>query len=333
MTEKIVSPGSDLLPSFDELPVSADAPPASSWGLWGPNDVLGTLNLINPEATLRGLSSVTRGITFALNASLDQFDPPLAGRPSIKHEVRWLARDLGHDDELSRWNPQNSSQWDGFRHIRHLSYGFYNGVPDEDHGVHHWARRGIATRAVIADVARWRAKEGRTLRMDATDPIEPEDLMATLEAQGSTVEVGDILLVRTGWLGWYRSLEYERRAELAQQYQAPGLRACTEMAALLWDLHIAAVAADNSSLEAWPPAAMASDEQRRALRTNPSVSMAISLHFDLLPLLGIPIGEMWDLDALAEDCSSEGTYYAFLTSAPLNLPGGVASPSNALAIR
>ena len=53
----------------------------------------------------------------------------------------------------------------------------------------------------------------------------------------------------------------------------------------------------------------------------------------LLPLLGIPLGELWDLDALADDCAADRTYDAFLTSAPLNMPAGVGTPPNAIAIR
>ena len=55
------------------------------------------------------------------------------------------------------------------------------------------------------------------------------------------------------------------------------------------------------------------------------------MHF--LPLLGLPLGELWDLDALADDCAAARTYDCFFTSAPLNMPNGVASPPNAIAVR
>jgi hypothetical protein len=47
---------------------------------------------------------------------------------------------------------------------------------------------------------------------------------------------------------------------------------------------------------------------------------------------GMPIGEMWDLEALAAECEKQQRWTFFLTSAPLNVTGGVASPPNALAI-
>jgi hypothetical protein len=57
------------------------------------------------------------------------------------------------------------------------------------------------------------------------------------------------------------------------------------------------------------------------------------LHFSLLGLLGIPIGELFDLDAVADDCATDGRYTCLFTSAPLNLSAGVASPPNALALK
>ena len=49
-------------------------------------------------------------------------------------------------------------------------------------------------------------------------------------------------------------------------------------------------------------------------------------------MLGLPLGEMFFLDELADDCAADGTYEFMFTSAPLNLPHGVASPP-ALAIK
>jgi hypothetical protein len=88
-----------------------------------------------------------------------------------------------------------------------------------------------------------------------------------------------------------------------------------EIPRMMWDLHVAALACDNPAVEVFP------------------LSGGEFLHTHFLPLLGIPLGELWDLDELADDCAAAGTYDAFFTSAPLNMPHGVASPPNALAIR
>ncbi len=294
---------------------------------------MGCLNLLTPERVLAGVGCVKKGAVFPLNLDLELPSPPLFGRAAFKHVINDLQGDAGHDDELNGWNTQSSSQWDGFRHIRHATHGFYNGVADADHGIHHWARKGIAGRAVLADVGRWRAGQGRPLAYDQSDPIEPEDLMGTLSAQGVEVEPGDVLLLRTGWVGWYRGLDEDGRAALAADLHAPGIRPCREWLQTLWDLHIAAIGADNPSVEVWPPGSSVVPDDISGILSAPERRWELFLHFALLPLLGLPLGEMWDLEGLAEDCAADGTYTCLLTSAPLNLAAGVASPPNALAIK
>jgi hypothetical protein len=88
----------------------------------------------------------------------------------------------------------------------------------------------------------------------------------------------------------------------------------------LWDNHFAAAASDNPSFEAYPVASDA-DKPRE------------SMHGTIIGLWGMPIGEMFQLDALAADCDADRRYEFFFTSAPLNKAGGVASPPNALAIK
>lgn len=317
------------LPAYDDLPVGADKPAGSSWGLWGDDDVLGCLNLLDVGA---GLATARRGRVFALNLSMDVPDPPLFNRAPTVHEVEETA--VSADDVLKEWNTQAGAQWDGFRHIRHPVHGHYNGKEGNELGIDNWASRGLVGRGVLADVARWRSEIGRPLTPNASDPIEPDDITQTLAAQGTDVAPGDVLCIRTGWVSWYRTLDAEgRRAFVADGHPCAGLRPGRETAKTLWDLHVAAVAADNPSLEVWPPGALLTDDQREAMRSDPALAGEAFMHFYLLPLLGMPIGEFWDLDALAEDCAAEGTYEFLFTSAPLNLPQGVASPPNALAIR
>jgi hypothetical protein len=302
------------LPSYDELPVTTGAPDGSSWGLWGDGDTLGTLNLLTPERVRAAARSIRTGRVFALNPPLDWPDPPLFHRSSVRHEV---IGPLGgsHDDVYHDFNTQSSAQWDGFRHVAHLEHGHYNGVADDEHGIHHWAERGIVGRAVLADVDRWRTSVGRPIAHGERDPITAEELTACLDAQDTTVETGDVLLVRTGWSLWYRGLDEGARTAYATErvVTSTGLSG-PDVPSLLWDLHIAAIGADNPAVEAFPPSER-------------------FLHFDFLPLLGLPLGEMWQLDPLADDCAADGTYDAFFTSAPLNMPNGVASPPTAIAVR
>ena len=105
------------------------------------------------------------------------------------------------------------------------------------------------------------------------------------------------------------------------------------MAAFLWDLHVAAVAADNPSLRVWPPGSLVDDADRATVPADPVRMCEYFLHFSLLPLLGLPIGELFDLDALADDCAADGIHEFQFTSAPLRLRAGAGSPANALAVK
>jgi kynurenine formamidase len=321
------------IPDYDDLPLQDGV--RCSWGVWGDHDVFGCFNLLTPERTAAAARLVERGALFSLNWNMALPDPPLFGRARLRHEIRSNPGSRSQDELLHDWNTQASTQWDGFRHARREGSGFYGGVPDAEHGVEHWARRGFAGRAVLADVARWRESVGRPLRQGTPDPIEPEDITATLAAQGVTVEPGDILLVRTGWLPWYLTIDAEQRAAISDftVLETPGLRACEESARLLWNLHVAAIATDNPAVEVWPIGALIDPAERAAIAADPRREHEMLLHTRLIPMLGLIMGELFDLEALADDCAADGRYTCFFTSAPINLPQGVASPPNALALK
>lgn len=50
-------------------------------------------------------------------------------------------------------------------------------------------------------------------------------------------------------------------------------------------------------------------------------------------LLGMVIGELWNTEALAEACAADGCYDFPLVVKPLDLIGGVGSPSHSTAVR
>jgi hypothetical protein len=176
---------------------------------------------------------------------------------------------------------------------------------------------------------------GSPLNCAANDAISHEDLDGALSAQGVSVEPGDILLVHTGWIDWYRGLDTAAREAVAadRDFGAPGLAPGTASARFLWDLHIAALASDNPAVELWPPGGDIRGKMWAQARDDPDRAHEAFLHFSLLPLLGLPLGELWDIGPLARACAADGRWTCLLTSAPLNLDAGVASPPNALAIR
>ena len=317
------------LPSYDQLPIKDGAPEGSAWGLFGDEDQLGCLNLLTPERVATAARLVRRGAVFPLNWRIDQPDPPLFGRGAPSVHLLEIGGGVARDDYIDNFYPQASSQWDGLRHIRHPRDGFYNGVRDEEViegeggklGMENFARKGIVGRGVLLDVGRHLESRGTPLDCDTSAVITKNTLDACAKAQDISIQTGDILLIRTGWLCWYmKDTTAQQRQTMAgdamTQLRAPGIGPAEEMAEYLWNLHVAAVAGDNPSLEAWPP--------------SPESGF---LHFKMLPHFGMPIGEMWDMEALAAECAQDGVYEFMFTSAPLNVPGGVGSPPNALEIK
>lgn len=317
------------LPSYSELPAKEGAPEGSAWGLFGDDDQLGCLNLLTPERVVAAAKLVRKGVVFPLNLRIDEPNPPLFGRGAPSVHLLEMGEGIARDDYIDNFYPQASSQWDGFRHIRHPRDGFYNSVSADEVvpgtgklGIENMAQRGIAGRGVLLDVARHLEKAGHPLDYTLNTLITKDMLSQCAKSQSVAVETGDVLIIRTGWLGWYlNEATVEQKQEMAgeamTQLRFPGLGPDEEMAAYLWDLHIAAIAADNPALEAWPP----------------GPDSGGFLHFRLIPLLGMNIGEFWYLEELAADCAADGVYEFMFTTAPMHIRGGVGSPPNALAIK
>jgi hypothetical protein len=304
-------------PDYDDLPLHDAFGLRHSWGFLDPN--LGTLSQVTPTAVRAAVSTVTRGETVTLNLPLDEIDPPLFGRARYEHRVYATERNI-FEDELNGWNPQASSQWDGFRHVRAREGGFYGGVTDLENagdalGMEHLAARGIAGRGVLVDVAGWAEAIGRPHDALGATPIGPEMLAAAMEHQSVTSTPGDIVCIRTGWVGAYRALPAAARAEESVWRQFTGLRADEDMARYLWNLRPGVVATDNPGFE-WAPGSI--DDG--------------FLHRRLQPLLGLVMGELLDFETLAERCRELGRYEFLFVAVPLPIPGGLSSPANAMAI-
>ena len=315
------------IPSYSELPVRAGAPAGAAWGVFGDDDEVGTINLLTPDRVVAATSSIRTGKVFALNLPINIPDPPLFTRGKHTHTVKiFPGAEFVLDDFLDNFYPQASSQWDALAHVKHPVHGAYNGIPDTQItgrggmrlGIDNLARRGIAGRGVLADVARYYDRVGKSINFTRAESIPLEDVKAALEDEGVELQAGDILLIRIGWTKFYLSASAEIKEELSKETVVPGIEGSERTARWLWDNHLAAVASDSPALEALPKTAGNEME---------------FLHFHMLAFFGMPIGEMWNLEDLADECAADGDYDFFLTSAPLNIPGGVGSPPNALAIK
>ncbi|UNB54550.1 cyclase family protein [Mycolicibacterium sp. YH-1] len=331
----------DALPSYAELLCRTDAPPGSAWYLFGSDDQIGTLNFLAYQSLTDAAGEIKEGQAYSLDLPSNAISPSLAPtRQPLEHHI-FQRTPFHHDEWLDRFYTQYGTQLDGLRHIAHPDYGFYNGAdparftPSDDLlGMSHLSGLPIAGRAVLLDVDRYLRSTGSGLDCEAGNAVTAAVLEQTLRAQSTELRPGDILLIRFGWLQWYRETATpQQRADLVDRQVHPGLLQSHDVVGWLWDHRISLVAADNFALECWPARPdspfFSTREREEGFRDAHSGIM----HRALIGLLGMPIGELWNLDVLAGACAADRRWSLFLTAAPLPLIGGVGSPANAVALR
>ncbi|WP_106399469.1 cyclase family protein [Actinocorallia populi] len=301
----------------------------SNWGRWGDDDVLGTVNFLTEAKRREGAALVRRGVSFSLAQSFDMNGPQKGWRRRTNpvHTMLDTGTDaalgnqgfphgIGGADDVIAMPLQCSTQWDGLGHI--FDHGrAWNGRPAEKvvtsdgdlvTGIETLAAP-IVGRGVLLDV-------GRVIGTDGELPdgfaITEEHLVATAEAHGVAVGRGDIVCVRTGQLARARRDGWGDYAG----GPAPGLSFTS--AGWLHRTEIAAIATDTWGFEVRP------NEFDEAFQP---------LHQVAIPNMGLLIGEMWDLEALAADCAEDGVHEFFLTAPPLPVTGAVGSPVNPLAVK
>ncbi|EXK82565.1 hypothetical protein FOQG_13133 [Fusarium oxysporum f. sp. raphani 54005] len=317
-------------PEFDDLPTVQGQPKGCLWGFFdvdGEKDQLGTLRLLTEEVVRKAKDEIQTGVRVQLDWPLHNVEYPGFGRIPLQHDIKDLAEEgyVGFDDVITL-NTQSSSQWDGLKHWgSQKSSLYYNGwthaqlKASNNLGIHNWCDNGgIAGRAVLIDWLSW--WEHHNPGLEAPSPITchkipVSELEAALAFQGTELKQGDILIVRSGFVRWHNNAEASVRSLGTKERQyVIGLANNEETVKWLYSKHFSAVAGDTMGFEAWP------------------FPEGCCLHEWLLVQWGTPIGELWDLESLAEQCKTHKRWSFFLTSAPLRLVGGVASPPNAVAM-
>lgn len=307
------------------LPRYQDLADGNAWGVFGVDDQLGTISLLTPERVLAAAALVRRGVVFNLDLPMHMPSRPFGRiRRHPKQSIFELRGGKGLDERLEFY-PQFSSQWDGLAHASYDGQTFYNGVrrseitggPGSKLGIDAWARHGIVGRGVLLDVARYCERElGTPIDPTSRFLITVDLLERTAASQRVTFQEADILMVRTGVAAHILMQDDTAGEPLPDGFQVPGLESSERTVEWIWDMHFAAITADNMAVEAWP---FDSEDN--------------FMHATLLPRLGVALGELFNYEELAADCEADGRYDCMFVASPLNLAGGIGSPANALAIK
>jgi kynurenine formamidase len=338
-------------------------PDNSTWGDYGPDDQLGRMNELNAERLKQAVAEVKEGRTFCLSMPLDlpggnvlnpRRHPPLLRR---NDRPNWIYRadydqpglvDIVNDD-MVLLHLQYSSQWDTLAHVGSLFDAdddgiaepvFYNGFrgdtdmkgPTEAKqagalpgtfveakatsramklGVENMAERCLQGRGVMIDLF---AHFGR--RKHA---VTYDDLMRVMAADGIKVEPGDFVCFRTG----FDEVIFEQKGKPtheAMHNTCTGLDGSDErLHRWISESKLVALIADNYAVEV------------HNAPLKPGQCAALPLHQHCLFRTGVNLGEIWRLSQLADWLRANNRSRFLMTAPPLNLPGAVGSPANAIA--
>ncbi|WP_044506850.1 cyclase family protein [Gordonia sp. KTR9] len=307
--------------STDGKVVGARPGTPNNWGRWGAEDQRGTANLLTDDRIVEAGRQIRSGKSFSLALPIGKRSPVVGSRVATLHTFTSSTVDdivgdrsaLGFQtsDDIVVMPLQGATQLDGLAHVAAddtMYNGYWAGLTTARSGarrlgVHHLAG-GIVGRAVLVDAA-------RHLELDPyTGVVDADGLESTLAAAGVTVQPGDILLIRTGWLEAFLGPDRSPRT------RAAGL--APSVAPWLADADVAMVATDTRTVEALP---------------NPDGDAVLPLHIAALRDLGLLLGELFDLDDWARDCAEDGVYTGMFVAAPLPVVGGVGSPLNPLVLK
>jgi kynurenine formamidase len=238
----------------------------------------------------------------------------LAGT-SVRDFYGGIDRHFRGTDDMIIMPLQSGTQWDSLGHVVHDGK-IYNGYGAEwvsSKGALKNAVRtgadGMVGRGVLLDLP-------RALGVDWLEPgyaVSGEDLETAAVAEKVTVGPGDFVFIRTGAMTAARSRggwgDYAGG-------DAPGLG----LASVDWvaERDLAAIAADTWGLE---------------VRPNQTADVFQPLHIIFIVHMGLWLGEIFDLDPLAEACAGDGVYEFFFSGPPLPFTRAVGSPLNPMAVR
>lgn len=292
---------------------------------WGPEDEIGTLNMMDESSQLKVLSKVKSGKTYDLSVDYFVGMPSFhsLGDPSYQY---WLTHTphgtmVDNPNGMGReMNEKVSYTGDAISMYTHMGthidalnhFGLngkiWNGFTPEEHlGDKGWKKTGaesippIIGRGVMIDIPSYKNVES----LPANYRINSDDLKGALEKQHVKLQKGDVVLIRTGQARHYHNAE-----EYLHEY--PGIN----LDAVKWlveDQQIMLLGADNLSFEAFPP-------ERE--------DNWVPVHTYLLAEKGMMFIEQMFLEDLAKDQVYE---FAFI-AASLKLRGASGSPMRPIAL-
>lgn len=295
------------------------------WGHWGPDDEKGASNYITARERVRAAALVRRGKVFSLALPIQNGRGPMRSNGNRFNPLHFMTEtgesrghtDLGGDadftDDVLLMPLQSTTQWDALCHV-YYEDTLYNGYPAASVTASGASRNGIGVvhsdfvgRGVLLDVARSEAVDC----LPSGHAVTIEELDSCAVTQGVQIEEGDLILVRTGQMSRVKGFEDW------SVFHGPQAGLHFSVSEWLADHRIAAVAADNSMVEA----------------SGVVAGLRVPFHMIALRDMGVSLGEFWYLEDLAIDCEQDGVYEFMLVAQAMPVEGATGSPVNPIAMK
>lgn len=281
----------------------------SNAGRWGPDDELGTLNLITRDKRRRAAQLVVEGLSVSMAADLSVHHTPMSNSLQTHTAFTDPAAPIAVADEITLQVHGWSTHLDAIGHIYNDGVG-YNGRRRSEtfrkEGLTANAiiamRDGVFTRGVLLDVAPFAGAAW----LPAEHTVTRAELERAEEVAGVRVEAGDALFLHTG-------LSARVAATPAGEHHR---RAGVGVDAVRW-LHERDVAVFGGDCVDVLPGL--------------DPELPLPLHQLGIGAMGLTLLDWPRLDDVLAFCSRLQRYEFLLTVAPLPIVGGTGSPVNPIA--
>jgi hypothetical protein len=191
-------------------------------------------------------------------------------------------------------------------------------------GIDAWVEKGgIVSRGVLLDYVSFCARHSLPLSPFTSSSIPLAHLKQMASEANLTFRDGDVLFIRSGFTTAYDGLSAAEQQAISKR-ESPdflGVESSAGVLRWIWESGFAAVAGDAPSFEQAPIAGphTAMGLAWKGEEWEEEMQGGGLLHQWLLGGWGLPIGEMFDLEALAKKCEELGRWSFFVSSVPLKV--------------
>lgn len=289
---------------------------------WGPDDEIGRLNWVTPDSVGAIMSRLNGTKVFDLSVDYwsgmpswtEAGDPPFS--IWMTHTPRGSILDgrSGYGPEIHKEYAYSGDSISMYTHcgthidtLNHMGYyeTFWNGWTQDEHlGSMVWTKGGtdryppIIARGVLLDVA-------AMFGVDILEPhyeIDSKDIMETVRRQGTELRKGDVVLLRTGRMNMWPSIDY---LSASPGINVDGARwLCEEAGAMC-------IAGDNIGLE-----------------PQPYYGQYAPVHCYMFATAGAQIIEVCNMQEIAAEKVYEFAFLGF----PMHIRGATGAPMPSVAV-